>query len=438
MAQFEFPPAAVAPAVRHRTVDELQYFVAGEGRMWTDAGSPERTIGAMSYTSGYGLPAEVLFDVERSRRLLSNRWFFAGTRGDVPRPRDWLTFRVFDDEFFLLHGTDGTIRCFVNRCAHQSARVLRGHHGSSSARLVCPNHQWSYSIDSGELAAAALMGPDFMATELARCSGLTELPVREVAGMLFAGLGDHEALADLDRVDELLAPYTDPFGLDRGGYRLAHHHREVVPANWLLVMVNNRECCHCRQNHKGLLKLFDPSSFNGGHSDAYDALFSAAVERWEDAGRAWKEQAFDAHDSVRVARYPLREGWSSTTFDGAPASTRLIGGWEHHDSSTLSMWFNPNAWVHFTSDHIATNWVLPLDGEHCELYSSWIVHEDAVEGEDYDLDHLTEVWEVTNAEDVDLCNSMTQGAKSAWYRPGPFAPDERFCRQFCDWFMRWS
>jgi Rieske 2Fe-2S family protein len=203
-------------------------------------------------------------------------------------------------------------------------------------------------------------------------------------------------------------------------------------------MINNRECCHCRVNHKGLLKLFDASSFNGATTPAYDELFTSATRRWAELGLAWEEQAFEPNDCCRVARYPMQEDYKSTTFDGQPASKKLIGPFAEHDSSTLSMWFNPNAWVHFTSDHIATNWVLPLDAERCTLYSSWIVHEDAIEGEDYDVEHLTDIWRVTNAEDVDLCRSMTSGAKSDYYRPGPFSDDEQFCTQFCDWYMNYS
>lgn len=203
-------------------------------------------------------------------------------------------------------------------------------------------------------------------------------------------------------------------------------------------MLNNRECCHCNMNHKGLIKLFDPSSFNGAQTVAYDQLFSRAVQRWESLGLAWEEQAFTPNDCCRVARYPMQESFQSITFDGKPASKKPIGPFVQHDSSTLSMWFNPNAWIHFTSDHIATNWVLPISSDKCALYTSWIVREDAEEGVDYDLDHLTEVWKVTNAEDVELCRSMTAGAKSALYRPGPFAQDERFCVQICDWYMKYS
>ena len=392
----------------------------------------------MAYTSGFGFPSDVLFDMERASRVLSNKWFFVGTRGDVPAPRDFLTFEVLGDEFMLLHGSDGVIRCFVNRCAHQSARVLKQETGTCAASLVCPNHQWSYHLNSGALRAAPMIGRTFMESDVAERSRLTEISLHEVAGMLFACLNHDADPTDMNEVGSIIGPYTDPFALEAGGYKLAHHHREVVPANWLMVMINNRECCHCRQNHRGLLDLFDPSSFNGATSAAYDTMMADGIGRWEALGRAWQEQAFTANDSVRVARYPLAESWKSITFDGEPASHKLIGGWDDYDASTLSMWFNPNAWVHFTSDHIATNWVLPIDGDSCTLYSSWIVHEDAVEGVDYDVGHLTEVWRVTNAEDVELCNSMTRGAQSSYYAPGPFAPDEQFCTQFCDWYMRHS
>jgi len=394
--------------------------------------------GGDEYVSGFGLPAGALFDIERTRRLHENKWFFVGTRGDVPNPGDAFTFRLLEDSYFLLHCADGEIRCMVNRCAHQSARLFNGDTGRCGASIVCPNHQWSYHADSGRLRAAPIMGRDFVDTEVGARSNLTNVATAEVAGMIFACLGDEPDRTDVVQMESVLAPYTGPFALDAGGYKLAHHHREVVDANWLLVMINNRECLHCRVNHKGLCDLFDPSSFNGATTERYTQLFDAAVERWEALGLAWREQAFTPNDCCRVARYPMQPGYRSITFDGAPASQKCIGPFVEHDESTLSMWFNPNAWVHFTSDHIATNWVLPLDATSCELYTSWIVRADAEEGADYDIEHMAEVWKVTNAEDVGLCQSMTAGAASRHYRPGPFAPDERWCKQFCDWFMQHS
>ncbi len=394
----------------------------------------------MTYKQGYGFPQDVLFDVTRMQRLFANKWFFVGTRGDVPKPRNFLKFELFDEEYFLLHGSDGKIRCVVNRCAHQSARLINSVSGRCSASIVCPNHQWSYKLDCGTLRNATGMPVGFHETQEGRELGLSLIPLREIGGMLFACLGDNPPDDDLDTMANLIAPYTDPFALDKQGYKLAFHKREVVDISWLMVMINNRECCHCSMNHKGLVKLFDPSSFNGASTPAYKDLFETASKRWDDMGLKWQEQAFEPNDCCRIARYPMAEGFQSISFDGSPACQQLIGPFagKQHDQGTLSFWFNPNAWIHFTSDHIATNWVLPLDAERCTLYTSWIVHENAVEGVDYTEEHLTEVWKVTNQEDIALCHSMTQGTKSSHYKPGPFSEDERFCTQFCDWYMTYS
>lgn len=390
------------------------------------------------HISGFGLSQEVLFDVNRMQRLYAKKWFFVGTRGDVPKPKDYLKFTLFDDEYFLLHGTDGDIRCMVNRCAHQSARLLKNATGTCSANIICPNHQWAYDLNGGKLIRAAGLSADYPKTEEGKARGLNTIPLKEVSGLLFACLSEDADQSDLIEIEQIMAPYTSPFNLDKGGYKLAHHESEVIEASWLHVMINNRECCHCNVNHRGLIKLFDPSSFNGGESVSHKKLFDNATKRWDALGLKWQENPFSENDCFRIARYPMKEEYQSITFDGKPASKKLIGPFKDYDQSTLSIWFNPNAWIHYTSDHIATNWVLPLGEDKCKVYSSWIVHEDAVVGEDYEIEHLIDVWKVTNAEDVGLCESMTNGAKSKYYRPGPFAPDERFCTQYCDWYMEHS
>ena len=391
-----------------------------------------------TYQSGFGLPQDAIIDDTRTQNVLHNKWFFVGTRGDVPNPRNYFNFQLMGDNYFLLHGTDGVIRCMVNRCSHQSAKLLKQDTGKCPASIICPNHQWAYNINDGTLRNAPGFGSDYPKSMDGATQGLKQIHVTELSGMIFACLGDEPDYADMADVAKIIAPYADPFAFEKGGYKLAHHHREVIDADWLMVMINNRECCHCHNNHKGLTKLFDPSSFNGTQTAAYTELLERAVQRWEDLGLEWKELAFSHNDGVRVARYPMYENYQSITFDGEPASKKLIGPFTDYDAGTLSMWFNPNAWIHFTSDHIATNWVLPLGDNKCVVYSSWIVHADAIEGADYNVDHLTDVWKVTNAEDVELCKSMTAGAKSSHYRPGPFAPDEQHCVQFCDWFMKYS
>jgi len=394
----------------------------------------------MVYRPGYGFPRNVYFDTDRIKRLHHNKWFFVATRGDLPKVRNYFEFNLLGESYFLIHGADGVMRGYVNRCAHQSARLINLHTGKCGARIICPNHQWAFDLATGELVHGAGMPEGFASSPEGKDIYLNQIAVDEVDGLIFACLNPDATREDLDVIAELIEPYTRPFDLGGTDYKLAYHEREIIDASWLSVMINNRECNHCARNHKQLLKLFDASSFNGTMSPEYNVLFSKAQNRWDKTGLAWEEQAFTVSDQCRVARYPLADGFQSITFDGKLASKKLIGPHIEtgHDEGTLSLWLNPNAWIHMTSDHIATNWVLPIDATHCELYTSWIVHKDAVEGQDYNEAHMTEVWRVTNAEDVTLCRSMTQGTTSEHYKPGPFSPMEKFCTQFCDWYMKHS
>ena len=107
------------------------------------------------YLDGYSFPKSVLFDLERMKKLFNKKWFFVGTRGDVPSKGSFLNFQLFNESYFILHGLDGKIRAFVNRCAHQSARLVNDNYGKFNSRIVCQNHQWSYNINDGSLFKAS-------------------------------------------------------------------------------------------------------------------------------------------------------------------------------------------------------------------------------------------------------------------------------------------
>jgi Rieske 2Fe-2S family protein len=63
------------------------------------------------------------------------------------------------------------------------------------------------------------------------------------------------------------------------------------------------------------------------------------------------------------------------------------------------------------------------------------VHKDAVEGVDYDLKTLTEVWLNTNDEDRQVVEENQKGILSPAYEPGPYSPiQEEGVIQFVDWY----
>lgn len=92
--------------------------------------------------------------------------------------------------------------------------------------------------------------------------------------------------------------------------------------------------------------------------------------------------------------------------------------------------------VHFLSDHAVVFSVLPIDATHSRLRTTWLVHEDAVEGVDYDLPSLTHVWNATNSQDSVFVARTQRGVMDPAYVPGPYSEVEGDVEAFVGWYVK--
>jgi len=71
--------------------------------------------------------------------------------------------------------------------------------------------------------------------------------------------------------------------------------------------------------------------------------------------------------------------------------------------------------------------ILPLDRQRTLVRTTWLVHADAEEGQDYDLDNLTRVWQATNEQDASLSGRPRSGSRARntsrdrWRAPSSWA-----------------
>ncbi|MBB4443453.1 phenylpropionate dioxygenase-like ring-hydroxylating dioxygenase large terminal subunit [Rhizobium leguminosarum] len=93
-----------------------------------------------------------------------------------------------------------------------------------------------------------------------------------------------------------------------------------------------------------------------------------------------------------------------------------------------------NAWNHFMGDHAVTAMVIPLSANRTLVCTKWLVHKDAVEGIDYDLEKLTNVWVATTDQDAELVSRSQLGVEDPAYEPGPYS---RFTEGQLDAFATW-
>jgi len=391
-----------------------------------------------AYRPGWSLPRpfyghETVYraDVEHIWR---KGWLFAGHACELRNPGDWLTLQVDTDSLIVIRGEDGTVRALHNVCRHRGSQIVAPGRGAAK-RLVCPYHQWTYDT-KGALTFCRGM------QELDKAQfGLKKAHCEVVEGLIFISLAEKPAPFAAAR--ELMAPYLKPQGLERA--KVAKQLDYEIHANWKLVWENNRECFHCNINHPQYIKA------NWDHYNVDDttpeikAAIAAAVAsseaKWAAAGLAVSHrdtgmtQFPDAERGIWYSanRTALVAGWVSESMDGKQVST-LMGSYSDADVGTVRARTLPNFWNHSSCDHGVSTLLVPAGPRTTLARVTWLVHEDAVEGRDYELDKLMPFWQLTSEQDWAICERQQRGVDSSAYEPGPYSTYKEYN---VDAFVRW-
>ncbi len=197
--------------------------MARDGTQWnTPPALPET-----HYVSGAVYSDPQLYEEEK-RLILGKVWHFAAHDSELPERFDFRTFQHADLPLFLIRGSDGRIRCFVNACSHRGAKILNEVSGNAQ-RITCFYHMWSYDdlgacIDIPRRAGYESVGLDKAACALreVRCetrNGLVFVNLDDGAPPLGAFLGDA-----LEIFDAVFDGSVD--------YEVFHFHSATIDANW--------------------------------------------------------------------------------------------------------------------------------------------------------------------------------------------------------------
>ncbi|WP_428515331.1 aromatic ring-hydroxylating oxygenase subunit alpha [Roseovarius sp.] len=352
-------------------------------------------------------------------------WLFAVPACELPKPGSFVTHRVGDYGVVIVRGADGEIRAFHNSCRHRGSILCKVAKGNAP-KLVCPYHQWTYELD-GRLLWAREMGPEFDPTK----HGLKPVHCRILSGLVYICLADEAP--DFEAFAELAQPYLQVHDLTDA--KVAFETSIVENGNWKLVWENNRECYHCGGNHPGLCRSFtDDPTVTGIEEGTTPPHLQAHFDRLEAQGVPSRFRMSDDMQ-YRLARMPLLPGAKSFTMDLKPAVSKWLGRVSDDTAGTLLKYHYPTTWNHFLPDHSIVFRVTPLTPMTTEVTTKWLVHKDAVEGVDYDVTRLSEVWLATNDEDRRVVEDNQLGILSPAYEPGPYSPiHENGVMGFVDWY----
>jgi Rieske 2Fe-2S family protein len=140
-------------------------------------------------------------------------------------------------------------------------------------------------------------------------------------------------------------------------------------------------------------------------------------------------------DWWQLARFSLNPDVVTLSMDGQQIVKKLMCDLNDGYVGSMRLAVDPHCFMHSTADHTFMFSAMPVGPIETQVTGKWLVHKDAVEGVDYTIDSLTDLWTRTNLQDKDLAENNQLGVNSPAYTPGPYSPDaELLARRFTDWY----
>lgn len=308
--------------------------------------------------------------------LFDHGWTCVGRAADVGEPGDQRAERGV----LLVRDADGALHSFANVCSHRGHELLASGEAVCRSSLRCPYHGWTYDLDGSVRHApgGVASAPDWP---------LVALTVAEWLGWVFVNVGGDAAPIDehLAGLDAILGPY------EPGRLVTVARHTYDVRANWKVIHENYQECLHCPHIHPELCRVSPPESGDN-------------VE----PGPRWVGGWMD-----------LRDGAATMSMTGELAGVPLPGLDAPARRRVAYFAVLPNLLVSAHPDYVLAHRLDPLAPDRTRVECEWLA-DPAVTS----LDGAVELWDITNRQDWEACESVQRGCSTPGARPGPIAARE--------------
>ncbi len=360
------------------------------------------------------------------KNVLSSQWQYVDHESRIPNVGDYITYEFANESIIIVRAKDGKLRAHFNVCRHRGSRICSEEVGNAS-KLICPYHAWVFDLD-GTLKNARQMRDDFKPED----HGLHPCKISVIEGLIFININENDA-SDIEQLENNVRSFIKPHGLTKA--KIAHTQTYTVNANWKLVIENFRECYHCSPSHPEYASVNAYVHIGDRELGGY----IPTVEAWKkDVEGTDKETGFKnfkyALQPHHAWRMPIRDGFKTATKDGAPAGP-LMGDFKEYDNAETGIFFGALSYFYLNNDYATTFRVTPVSTNQTKVTINWLVHEDAAENIDYDVEHVKWLWHVTTLQDAKIVNENQIGVNSSRYEPGPYSEREYGTADFISWYL---
>jgi len=283
-------------------------------------------------------------------------WSFVALECELPAAGDYKRGFIGETSVFVVRDAGGSIRGFLNRCAHRGVQIYQHDTGNAGRAITCPYHQWSYDLEGrlrglpfrGGVRGKGGMPPDFRVEQ----HGLTPIRVHARSGAVFATLSAETPSFEDYLGEKMLGFYDRVF--DGRPLRVLGYSRQRLPANWKLMLENIKDTCHASLLHVffvtfGLFRVDQPSKVRMDETGLHAALISERGRQEVNEGTT-QMQSFKA--DLRLQDSRLLE------------SVREFPG----DATVVMHTFWPNLILQQQSNTLATRQIVPRGPNEFDLH----------------------------------------------------------------------
>jgi choline monooxygenase len=302
--------------------------------------------------------------------VLSKTWQLVARVDQLRRPGEFVSIIVAGEPIVVVRGGDGILRGFYNVCRHHAAAVVTQPCGQATL-LHCPYHGWNYGLD-GSLKGM----PEFEGVENFDRAQNGLVPVRVETWECFVFVNLDPQAASLQQFLGRLIPRIAPLGISK----LHFFDRKTysIHCNWKVFVDNYLDGgYHVPHLHKGLNSVLDYKQYTIETEDRYCLQSSPMVTSDEDA-----------------ATGATRKGDRAWYF-----------------------WQYPNLMINCYAGYMDTNYVIPVDADHCSVIFDFYFADVSEASRQYNQQSV-DVGNRVQDEDLGICEDVQRGLKSRAYRAG--------------------
>jgi phenylpropionate dioxygenase-like ring-hydroxylating dioxygenase large terminal subunit len=369
---------------------------------------------------------ENIFTMEMPN-IIFNHWICVGHESKLENIGDWFKYDISTESIIIIRGKDNEVRAMHNVCRHRGSRICREKKGNSNI-LTCPYHAWSFD-SKGNLISSNNTSPNLDKEQW----GLHKVHLQIINGLILICLGDKPP--SLENAKSSIKEGLGPYGWEKA--KIAHTKTYSFNANWKLAVDNYQECLHCNSVHK---------EFSRSHAivrpdSEVVEIRKQAKDKIENMGISiptvlnWPHALSENEEMVACFHDALFEGYQTGSKDGLPVAP-LMGDFKSHDGGVTYFDIGPISFFLAYPDHGVLFSFVPQSIDKTDLEISWLVSNSAIDGQDYDLNHLTWLWDSTTIEDKDVVEGAQKGVISRFYQPGPYGPMETAVESLKDWYLK--